>query len=132
MSHLPPLRHPDDTIDQYSQSDMSSTAEIRKLSFAETEKVHSKFPVTPLPVRGDESMAEEDNSMTVTDTLPSSSWLNSSGLHSFLNHGSGSDATSNNNSNIGFSRKTSRYSNDPTVVSKTTFASCIVEVRDMT
>ena len=132
MSHLPPLRHPDETIDQYSQSDMSSTAEIRKLSYAETGKVHSKFPVTPLPIRGEEYMAEENDSMKVTDTLPSSSWLNSSGLLSFLNHGSGSNATSSSNINSGSSRKTSRYSNDPTVGSKTTFASCIVEVRDMT
>ena len=131
MSHLPPLQHPDDIMDQYSQSDMSSTAEIRKLSL-EAAKVHTKFPVTPLPVRDGESIAvvEEDDNMKVTDTL-SSSWLNSSGLLSFLNHGSGSEITSNG-SNSGFSRKTSRYSNDPTVASKTTFASCIVEVCDMT
>jgi hypothetical protein len=111
---------------------MSSTAEIRKLSYTETEKVHSKFPLTPPPIRGEDYMAEENGSVKVTDTLPSSSWLNSSGLLSFLNHGSGSDATSNSNINSGSSRKTSRYSNDPTVGSKTTFASCIVEVRDMT
>ena len=117
MSQLPPLRHPDDTFDQYSQSDMSSTAEIRKLS-VEAVKERTKFPVTPLPVRRGETIIDEEDNTKVTDTLPSS-WLNGNGLLSFLNHGS---------SNGSVSRSISRPSRDPTVASKATFASCIVEV----
>lgn len=119
MSRLPPLRYPDeDLFDQYSQSDMTSTAELRKLSMEATNE-RTKFPVTPLPIRIGEETSNETGNMRITDTLSST----------FLIHDSSNSADSNDGHNV-VSRTTPRYSSDPTVDSKTTFASCIVEVGD--
>ena len=130
ISRLPPLRHPDeDMFDQHSQSDMTSTAELHNLS-AEAAKERIVFPVTPLPVRNGETIVDADDTK-VTDTL-SSSWLNGNSFLTFFNNGGSSNHANSNDSNITVTRSTSRSSSsDPTVASKTSFASCIVEVRDI-
>jgi len=119
---LPPLRHPEDTFadDQYSQSDLTSTAGLRAQP-KEGKKEHAKFPVAPLPVRDGASIGNGEEDMRITDTLPSSSWLQS-------NNQSNNNTANSSDSNISVLRTASRYTNDPTVASKTTFASCIVEV----